>query len=104
MRIVPHVEAEEEIRAAFDYYEQAAPNLGRDFLDELQTGAGDIARRPETWPRIGRSGARRYLLRRFPFALIYATDDDEILLIAAMHLKRRPFYWRKRLGDSPFKK
>ena len=31
MRIVPHVEAEQEIRAAFDYYENAAPNLGRDF-------------------------------------------------------------------------
>jgi hypothetical protein len=36
-------------------------------------------------------------MRRFPYGVVYAIRNDEIYLIAVMHLKRRPFYWKKRI-------
>jgi hypothetical protein len=34
---------------------------------------------------------------RFPYGLIYALDDGDILVLAVAHLHRRPDYWRDRL-------
>jgi hypothetical protein len=35
-------------------------------------------------------------VHRFPFAVIYRHDDRMIQVIAVMHLKRQPGYWRSR--------
>jgi hypothetical protein len=40
--------------------------------------------------------ARRILLDRFPYSVIYRASADEILIIAVAHLRRRPGYWRHR--------
>jgi hypothetical protein len=40
---------------------------------------------------------RRCLLRRFPYGLIYALDQDDILILAVAHTRREPGYWRDRL-------
>ena len=40
---------------------------------------------------------RRCLTRRFPYGIIYQIVDHEILIIAVMHLKRRPMYWQNRI-------
>jgi len=42
-------------------------------------------------------GARRVLVRGFPFALVYLELAEEIRVIAVAHAKRRPGYWRRRL-------
>jgi hypothetical protein len=36
-------------------------------------------------------------VRRFPFALVYAVDKTEILIVAVAHTHRRPEYWHDRL-------
>ena len=36
-------------------------------------------------------------MARFPCAIIYSLLDDEILVLAVAHHRRRPFYWRDRL-------
>jgi toxin ParE1/3/4 len=41
-------------------------------------------------------GKRRVLMRRFPFALIYAVVDDEVRILAVAHASRRPGYWSER--------
>ena len=33
-------------------------------------------------------------MRRFPYGLIYRIQSDRVVIVAVMHLKRRPFYWR----------
>lgn len=44
------------------------------------------------------SGAlRRFLLRRFPYYLLYRVEEDWILVLAVGHHSRRPGYWRDRL-------
>lgn len=74
------------------YYEIQASGLGSDFLDKIDAAIFDISRNPERWPII-RCNVRRRLVHRFPFALLYRADANEIVILATMHLRRRPDYW-----------
>ena len=41
-------------------------------------------------------GARRVLLRRFPYSIVFYERKDEIVIVAFAHSSRRPGYWRSR--------
>lgn len=84
--------AELEMLDAARYYELQAPGLGDDFLDNIDAAVRDIGANPSRWPII-RSDIRRRLIRRFPYALLYRVDSDEVVIQATMHLHRRPDYW-----------
>lgn len=87
--------AEEEMIEASDFYEGRSEGLGFEFLDDVQRTI-DIVR---DYPKIGRSIAadlRRTVMLRFPFSIIYFEGQDEIVIIAVAHAKRRPGYWRGR--------
>ena len=87
--------AEQEMIEAARYYELQAPGLGEDFLDKVEAAAQDIATNPEQWP-VMRSDIRRRLIHRFPYALLYRVDPDEVVVPATMHLRRHPEYWLDR--------
>ncbi len=87
--------AELEMIEAARYYELQAPGLGNDFLDRIDAAVQDIGEHPERWPVI-QSNIRRRLVHRFPYALLYRIDSDEIVVQATMHLRRRPAYWQER--------
>jgi len=87
--------AEEEMLEAATYYENQAPGLGEDFLAQVQRAVDQIAENP--WSGgIMRGDIRRALVPRFPFGILYHIDPTEIVVIAVMHLRRRPGYWRDR--------
>jgi toxin ParE1/3/4 len=88
-----HTNAAEEMRAAAAYYEARERGLGDQFLDEVEEGLQRIQQFPRLWP-IYKGEYRRYLLKRFPFGLIYRIDPEQIFIIAVAHLQRRPGYWR----------
>jgi hypothetical protein len=35
---------------------------------------------------------------QFPYAIIYLVKPDHVWIVAVMHMKRKPSYWRERLG------
>jgi len=39
---------------------------------------------------------RRFLVHRFPYAILYRTTSTTVQIIAAMHLRRNPDYWKSR--------
>lgn len=84
--------AELELLDAAQYYEMQARGLGSEFLDKIDAAILDIREAPERWPII-RSSIRRRLVHRFPYALLYRVEPDEIIIQATMHLRRRPDYW-----------
>ncbi len=92
--------AEEELRAAEEFYEARA-GLGADFLLAVREAGRRIAFRPLSFPlAAGVSaslGVRRCPLRRFPIALFFVERADELRVIAVAHDRRRPAYWRRRL-------
>lgn len=84
--------AELELLDAAQYYEIQARGLGSEFLDKIDAAILDIREAPERWPIVG-TGIRRRLVYRFPYALLYRVEPDEIVIQATMHLHRRPDYW-----------
>ena len=54
-----------------------------------------LAATPSVWPEF-ESGARRYVLRRYPFSIVYRVAGELIEVIAVAHQRRKPYYWRDR--------
>jgi toxin ParE1/3/4 len=88
-------EAEEEMVEAARFYETQATGLGADFLMAIRRATEGISKNPRAG-RVLRGKVRRRLVRRFPYGLLYRVDPDEIVVMAVMHLRRRPGYWRGR--------
>jgi len=88
-------EAQRELRTGVSFYERQYPGLGKDFVLEVRR----LCRRIVETPLLGteiRSGVRRRLVRRFPYAVLYAIENSEILVLAIAHQRRRPGYWASR--------
>jgi toxin ParE1/3/4 len=89
--------AEEEMTEAALFYDAASNQLGSDFLDDVQRAVDRLREFPQAGEAII-SGLRQSLLHRFPFSLIYAIEENVIVVIAVAHHRRRPGYWQSRLG------
>ncbi|MCC6947741.1 MAG: type II toxin-antitoxin system RelE/ParE family toxin [Bradyrhizobiaceae bacterium] len=88
--------AEIELDQAIRWYEAQAPGLGNTFLIEILSATDRISQYPEAWQPLGQD-IHRCRLSRFPYGLIYAIEDGNILILAVAHLHREPDFWRDRL-------
>jgi plasmid stabilization system protein ParE len=88
--------AKAEFREAVRYYNQQREGLGREFAAEVRKATQRIAKLPNAWPPIS-DNARRFLLRRFPYGIIYLVEDKTVFIVAVMHLARDPVVWQERL-------
>ncbi|MBN8510589.1 MAG: type II toxin-antitoxin system RelE/ParE family toxin [Burkholderiales bacterium] len=93
LEIVPPALA--EAAAAREYYAAIRPELAAEFAAELSRALHWVQSHPLTWAPIGRR-ARRRLLNHFPYAVIYRIEPDCIRVLALMHQRQRPGYWRGR--------
>lgn len=95
MRLEFHPEALAEFRAAAEYYENQQLGLGSRFVNAVDVAVARIAEAPESW-RIVEDDIRRCLTKVFPYAVLYSIEPDYILVVAVMHCRREPDYWRNR--------
>jgi toxin ParE1/3/4 len=90
-----HAEAVTEARAAAQWYGEQNISAAEAFLKELDGAVEKIAEAPEMYPPyIG--GPQRFLMRRFPFGVIYRERAGAIEIIAIAHQRRKPGYWKGR--------
>ena len=94
-RLVSGPRADLDIEATFHWYEHEQPGLGLDFLDELRATYDRIASGPLKYQEL-RSGVRRALLRRFPYAVYFAIEGHVIVVLAVLHASRDPAEWQRR--------
>jgi plasmid stabilization system protein ParE len=91
-----HPDAAKETDAAVVWYRERSASAADAFLSELDRAVERISETPETWPKyVGET--RRFLLRHFPFSVVYRETSGAIQVIAVAHAKRKPGYWKKRL-------
>ena len=89
-------EAREELEEASAYYEGQREGLGEEFAQEVERAIQRILDHPEAWPKVSRM-ARCCRVERFPFGIVYLILGEELLIVAVMHLRRKPGYWKDRL-------
>jgi plasmid stabilization system protein ParE len=91
-----HPEGRVEFLAAIDYYEAREPGMGYDFAVEVHSTIQSILSFPNAWPVL-ELDIRRCLVSRFPYGILYAQEQDRVLIVAVMHLHRDPNYWKHRV-------
>ena len=90
-----HPQAIKEARAAREWYSARNAEAAEAFTAELDTAIQMIDEAPRRWPRyLGET--RRYLLRRFPFFVVFREANDRIEILAIAHARRQPGYWLRR--------
>ncbi len=93
--------AERERDEAIAWYEHERPGLGREFLECYEAAVQYALRFPEAGRLVTsrlRGEVRRCGLERFPYDLVTTVDGERLIVVAVAHQKRRPGYWRTRLG------
>jgi len=91
-----HQGARADVKSAVAWYLKRSPKAALDFIEELHRATDTIREAPERWP-IGKNNTRRFLLWRFPFAIIYSKQESVVTIWAVAHGSRRPEYWAPRL-------
>ncbi len=97
-RVDVHPDVYAELEHSRAWYEERAENLGTEFLLEVDRAIETIRHSPTVWPfRDEQRHIRRYLVHRFPYGVIYRVAGSIIQVIAVMHLRRHPDYWKGRV-------
>lgn len=86
----------EELEEAVDYYLERSSDAAAGFVDAFEAAVHFVRESPQAAACVT-GDVRRWNLRRFPYALIYRMVDDVIVIIAVMHGRREPDYWKDRL-------
>ena len=91
-----HPEAEKELVAAVEHYNRCQDGLGLEFAAEVHRSVDHILAFPKAWARLSKN-TRRCLVNRFPYGVIYSSVGGKLLILAVMHLNRKPHYWKHRM-------
>ena len=89
-------EADAELAEARQWYARQRDNLDAEFMQSIDEALTRIATSPNQYPIVYRT-LRRAVVRRFPFAVFYDFETDEIQVIAVFHSRRDPQRWKSRV-------
>lgn len=94
-----HPGALQEFEEAGLWYEEQRRGFGIEFSDAMGIAPEAILREPGRFQPVG-DNVRLFRLKRFPYHLYYLLDADRhhVRIMAVMHNRRRPDYWRERLS------
>jgi plasmid stabilization system protein ParE len=88
--------AQEELLEAISYYSAINSELGLRFAQAVAIAVRGAVAYPERGaPRS--KNTRRWLVKGFPFGVIYRENVQEVLVVAVAHQRKQPEYWLHRL-------
>jgi toxin ParE1/3/4 len=92
-----HPEALGDLREGASFYlEQAGTSLSQSFFGEFEQSITRLLQHPGLGSPWRGRGRRRYVMKHFPYSLVYTVSGDEIRILAVAHHSRRPGYWAGR--------
>jgi plasmid stabilization system protein ParE len=90
------LEAENDIEDASVWYESQRQGLGQLFLNEIEKSLEVISENPLLYPVIYRN-TRRAVIHKFPFAIFYRMEEEEVIVLGVIHGSRSPNQWKVRI-------
>jgi plasmid stabilization system protein ParE len=91
-----HPAALAELKSALAWYLERSETAALKFVAQLDRAIDRVIESPGRWPK-GEHTTRKFILQRFPFAIIYREKEAAIQVLAIAHGHRRPGYWKERL-------
>jgi len=89
-------EASEDVFESYLWYEKQKLGLGEEFLEELDRCKESILLNPETYQIIYEGRVRRFLVKRFPFIILYLLEGDKVIVLSVFNTNQSPKKWKKR--------
>jgi plasmid stabilization system protein ParE len=86
----------DEAREAFRWYAKRSLRAADAFMAELDAAVAAIQRDPERFGPF-MHGCRKWLLKRYPYLIVYRELVEKIQIVAVAHGRRRPGYWLARV-------
>jgi len=84
MRVLHLSQALADERREAEFWKEQSPELGAEFLDELEKAVDTIIKAPEGYVCVSQqSGLRRFIEKRFHTAILYRYRKEEELLVIA---------------------
>jgi plasmid stabilization system protein ParE len=68
----------------------------RQYLLAVRDAVNRLQVMPSAYP-IVEAELRRCLVKRFPYGVLYQNTPHEHVIVAVMHLRRDPDYWKSRI-------
>ena len=94
-------QAEEELAGARRRYDRDQPGRGLRFAERVEEVIEHALAQPDAGTlvihrRVKRT-IRKYQVTKFPYDVVATVQDEELVVLAVSHHKRRPGYWIRRL-------
>lgn len=89
----------QDIAEASRFYNRERQGLGKIFREFVQTALRQVAKQPDLYAYIAKP-YRGYFMDRYPFTVYYRETEDGIHILAVLHQRRHPDYWKERLKDN----
>jgi len=96
MEIIFLPPAKGELDEAVSFYNTQSEGLGFEFATEVKKTLERIVQYPDAWFKLSKR-TRRCRAKRFPYGVIYQVRGETLLIVAVMHLSRKPESWKLRL-------
>ena len=87
--------AQQEYQEAVFYFDDQSPDLADQFIEEIEEAVQLILSFPNAWGKAG-DKQRKYILKRFPYIILYKLYEDHVIISAIAHQHRNPSYWIER--------
>ena len=84
------------LKQPFQWYQTEQAGLGLEFLDELKSAFRRVVDNPFKCQEL-RSGIRRILTKRFPYAVYFVIEGETVFVFAVLHTARDPAEWQWRV-------
>jgi len=88
--------AKADLRQSALHYDQERPGLGRELVAEVIATVDRIGHYPLSAPVVWKQ-FRRARVQRFRFDVIYYVEPERIVVVAVVHQRRHPDFWKDRV-------
>jgi hypothetical protein len=97
-------EAQFDAIEAATWYDRCQPLLGDDFQTEVERSLDKIRNEVHSIARLetytGKLDIRGMLLKKFPYLVVVLCREQESVVVAITHVRRRPNHWLGRLNKA----
>lgn len=87
--------AQTELLEGISYYSAIRAELGVRFEQAVAAAVRSAAAHPQRGAPRSKNTCR-WLVKGFPFGVIYRASNEEVVIVAVAHQRKRPEYWEER--------